>query len=1013
MDKNESVSKSKLFLSYGHKEYAIARLIRERLIADGFEVWIDESEIKEGDDWRTKIVQGILESQSVVGCLSKHSVRDPGVCLDELSISVGYRYGNIVTVLLEAESEVKVPSSVSHIQWIDMSMWKTEMSYVEDKPLQVNPWFEEKMKILKNILNSEKTEKYIGEIEQLRKALIYTDVRTGKLQYLQKKQFIGREWLNSAIQNWINNSTENICVVYGTPGSGKSAFMAHYMHFNSQVAGGVFCERSLRNLNDARTVICTLAFLLACRLSNFRVLLLASLAKRNNWETLLAEEMFQVIFEECLSHSIDGGQETLLLVIDGVDECGAENGRWLITTLLKYTSRLPEWIRFIITSRKEYYVKEPLRNCFSIDIDEMTKENSEDVGLYLRKTLANADLTETEITYLIEKSEGVFQYAEIIAELINNKKVAVSDIEKLPSGLDDIFYLWFSSQFDNDLKYENVSRAIDIILAVPEPISEIELKKILSWKQRDLSSFKKVMSAFLVTEKSIYENAPSDTVDISSSYLKMWLSNDSVSGRYAAYPEDGKELLAEYFLKGMQDETLSNYGLLYGIELVYEKYPEYQDNDSYSRYVFERIKELLRTTDKQHHYGSFRNPLFNLFSALHESGNLEIYIKEDISKDDGNMASAAGMLYLISEKPTIAAGYWKMLIGLWEKWIKQGETLEDDDWIRYTVTLQNMGSSCRNIYDDIQAGKYYLQAIEVLRRFEKSENTEKTSELAACYFGFAGFIQQRSNLLNDEYYCNMAKRMYRRATRIYRKLVETYPDDYAVLLADTYSDLACLLAKIGEWEAAQKNYNSAHEILEELFQREKKRYEIKFAILKGEMGLQYYFHHNRREAIKLYKDAEILIEAHCVPLSIKEKGKVATFYNNYASVLEELQIDDKKAEALKQKSLYLQKYLIDNDFLLNCVNYLASSSSYAVQVAEKGNNEEAEFWLRETLQTAERVQGVNSNLDVVLAVSYINVGTAYFKLGNKKMEKTCHRKALEICDRHSEEIFKKLASSLR
>ena len=190
MDKNGLVTKPKLFLSYGHKEHAIARLIQESLISDGFEVWIDESEIKEGDDWRTKIVQGILESQGVVGCLSKYSVRDPGVCLDELSISVGYRYGNIATVLLEAESEVKVPSSVSHIQWIDMSMWKTEMSYIEDKPLQANLWFQEKMKILKNILNSEKTEKYIGEIEQLSKALIYTDVRTGKLQYLQKKNLL-------------------------------------------------------------------------------------------------------------------------------------------------------------------------------------------------------------------------------------------------------------------------------------------------------------------------------------------------------------------------------------------------------------------------------------------------------------------------------------------------------------------------------------------------------------------------------------------------------------------------------------------------------------------------------------------------------------------------------------------------------------------------------------------------------------------------------------------------------
>ena len=819
--------------------------------------------------------------------------------------------------------------------------------------------------------------------------------------------------MNDAIKNWIDNSTERICAIYGAPGGGKSAFMAHYMHFNSQVAGGVFCERGLRNLNDARTVICTLAFLRACRLSNFRVLLLESLAKRNNWELLSAEEMFQIIFEECLSHSIDGGQETLLLVIDGVDECGAENGRWLITTLLKYASRLPEWLRFIITSRKEYYVKEPLKNCFSIDIDKMPKENSEDVGLYLHKKLAYTDLTETEIAYLIEKSEGIFQYAEIIAELINNKKIVVSDIEKLPSGLDDIFYLWFSAHFDNDQEYEKISHAIDIILTVPEPISEIELKKIMNWKQRDLSSFKRAISAFLVTEKSIYDNELADTLDISSSYLKMWLANDCVSERYAAYPDDGKELLAEYYLKGIQTETLSNYGLLYGIKIACEQYPEYREIVSHSRYVFERIKEFFKTTDKQYHYGKFCDSLFELFSALHESGSLEAFVNEDISNDDGNMALVAGILYLIREKPTIAVGYWKILIDLWENWIKHGEILDDEDWITYAVMLHNMASSCRDIYDDVQAEKYYLQEIEVLRRFEKSESAEKASVLASCYFGFAGFITQRSNMLNDEYYCNMAKRMYRRAVRIYKKLVETNPEEYAVLLADTYSDLACFLARVDEWDSTQNYFRYAHEILEELFQRDKKRYEIEFAILKGAMGFEYDYHHNRREAIKLYKDAEILIEAHSVSLSIKEKGKVAIFYNNYASGLEELQSDDKKAKDLKQKSLYLQKDLIDNDFLLNCVNYLASSSSYAVQVAEKGNNEDAEFWLKETLQTAERVQGVNRNLDAVLASSYINAGTAYFILGNRKMKKMCHRKAMEICNRHSEKIFIKLANRLR
>lgn len=1002
----------KIFLSYGHKEHSIVRLIRDHLIASGFEVWIDESEIKEGDDWRTKIVQGILESQSVIGCLSKYSVRDPGVCLDELSISVGYRYANIVTVLLEAESEVKVPSSVSNIQWIDMSMWKTEMSYVEGNHLQTNPWFEGKMQILKNILHSKDTEKYIGEIEQLKNALIYADVRMGKLQYLQKKDFVGRLWLNDKIQSWIKNSTDKICVIYGAPGSGKSAFLAHHMHFNSQFAGGVFCESGLGNLSDARTIVCTLAFLLACRISNFRVLLLHSLIRINNWELLSAEEMFQIVFEECLSHSIDGGQETILLAIDGLNECGEESGRHLANTLLKYTSRLPKWIRFIITSRKEYYVQEPLKNCFHIDIDEMTKENSEDVRLYLCKSLSKADVTEAEIAYLVKKAEGIFQYAEIIAELIKNKKIAIKDLGNVPSRLDDIFHLWFSSYFNNK-EYNNISPAIGIILAVQAPIPETELKKIMNWKQRDLSSFKRVMGPFLITEKNIYDNELSDMLDISSLYLRIWLSNHNISGIYAVYPEDGKDLLAEYFLKGLKDETLSNYGLLYGIELVYEKYPEYQEKVVHSRYVYDKIKEFFQTTDKQHHYGSFREPLFKLISYMHDSGKLNAFIQEDISNEDGNMALVTGMFYTIFRKPMIAVGYWKMLIDLWEKWIKRGEMFEDDEWIKYAIILEDMASACRNIFNDKQAEKYYLQALEIFRKFEASDSTEKLAELAECYFGFAGFIQQRNNLLNNEYYCNMAKRMYRRAARIYEKLVKSRLDDYGVFLSSTYSDFACLFDKVGDWENAKEYFDKAHELLKKLFQSDNDRYEIKLAILKGAIGCAYANHHNHLSALKMFQNAELLIEAHNSQLTIEEQEKVSVLYHNYAAILEEMKINDKKSEDLTQKSLHLQKHLIDNDFLSNAVNYLATSSSYAVRVAEQGNGEEAEFWLNETLRTADKIQGVNHNLDFVLAVSFVNAGTAYLKLGNKKEKKVCYRKALEICNRHSEKIFAELARNLR
>lgn len=879
-----------------------------------------------------------------------------------------------------------------------MSMWKTEMSYVEGTNLQTNTWFEEKMQILINILHSKDTETFIGEIEHLKKVLIYADVRMGKLQYLQKKDFIGRLWLNDRIQNWIKNRTDKICVIYGAPGSGKSAFLAHHMHFNSQFAGGVFCESGLGNLSDARTIVCTLAFLLACRISNFRVLLLHSLTGRNNWELLSAEEMFQIIFEECLLHSIDGGQETILLAIDGLNECGEENSRHLANTLLKYTSRLPRWIRFIITSRKEYYVQEPLKNCFHIDIDEMTKENSEDIRLYFCKSLSKEDVTEAEIDYLSKKAEGIFQYAEIIAELLKNKKIAIKDLENIPSRLDDIFHLWFSSYFNSE-KYNNISHAIGVILAAQAPIPETELKKIMKWKQRDLSSFKRAMGPFLITEKNIYDNESSDILDISSSYLKTWLSNHKISGIYAAYPEDGKDLLAEYFLKGLENETMSNYGLLYGTELVYEKYPEVRKKVVHSRYVFEKIKEFLRTTDKQHHYGSFREPLFKLISYMHDSGKLNTFIQEDISNEDGNMALATGMFYTIFRKPMIAVVYWKMSIGLWEKWIKQGEVFDDDEWIKYAILLENMASACRNIFDDKQAEKYYLQALEIFRRFEASDNKKKLAELAECYFGFAGFIQQRNNLLNTEYYRNMAMRMYRRAVHIFKKLAETQPEDYGERLSSTYSDFACLFDKIGDWDNAKEYFDKAHDLLENLFQADKERYEIGLAILKGAIGLAYSNHHNRLLAIKMFEDAELLIEKHSSQLTIEEQEKVSVFYHNYASILEEMKVVDKKSEILTQKALCLQKHLIDHDFLSNAVNYLAICSSYAVSVAEQGNYEDAELWLNETIRTADKIQGVNHNLDFVLAVSFVNAGTAYLKLGNKKMKKSCYRKALEICNR--------------
>ena len=89
----------KIFLSYGHdSNVPLIKKIKEYLSKDDngklrHDVWIDTSEIKAGKNWRNCITEGIMSSDVVLAGLSKHSTRNPGVCRDEINISIGVKGG--------------------------------------------------------------------------------------------------------------------------------------------------------------------------------------------------------------------------------------------------------------------------------------------------------------------------------------------------------------------------------------------------------------------------------------------------------------------------------------------------------------------------------------------------------------------------------------------------------------------------------------------------------------------------------------------------------------------------------------------------------------------------------------------------------------------------------------------------------------------------------------------------------------------------------------------------------
>lgn len=202
--------KHKVFFSYGHDSNAeFVERIKKYFESRDIDVWFDASEIKEGDDWRRKITEGILESDAVVVFMSKHSVRVPGVCLNEIRIASKEKEGRIITVLLEPKKEAPPPVSVSGLQYLNFSDWRN----ADENELSCQ---------LYNAVTKRINDVPQDDIESLVHSLGVT-ISDTKENYLLGKPFYGREWLMNSVEDWrTNNVLSRAFILLGTPGTGKA-----------------------------------------------------------------------------------------------------------------------------------------------------------------------------------------------------------------------------------------------------------------------------------------------------------------------------------------------------------------------------------------------------------------------------------------------------------------------------------------------------------------------------------------------------------------------------------------------------------------------------------------------------------------------------------------------------------------------------------------------------------------------------------------------------------------------